>query len=130
MKEEVLNIPYKREVTSRRTPMGNYIVMALAVIIFSVQFTYDYKQQYLGGLILSDWTVSALVGHMWLHANVLHFTCNLVLLGIFGRAVCLRIGNVYYPIVYFVLGICSGAIHIIYDGRPAIATPGPDGTWT
>ena len=112
------------DISVGRMPIGNYIVIVLAVITFAVQFTYDYKQQYLSGLILKSWSASALASHMWLHASVLHIFCNIVFLWVFGRDVCLKIGNAYYPIVYFILGLFSGIVHIFYDGRPAIGASG------
>ena len=115
---------HKEVISAGRMPVGNYIVMALAVVTFFIQFTYDGKQQYLGGLILRGWSVSALIGHMWLHVGIVHFVCNLILLWVFGRLVCLKIGNTCYPLIYFILGICSGMVHIFYDGRPAIGASG------
>ena len=112
------------DISVGKMPIGNYIVIVLAVITFAVQFTYDCKQQYLSGLILTSWSASALASHMWLHASILHILCNMVFLWVFGRDVCLKIGNAYYPIVYFILGIFSGIAHIFYDGRPAIGASG------
>ena len=112
------------QIKSPKLPVGNYIVMILTCVVFIVQFTLDYRQQYLTGLILEKVTFSAILGHMWLHADILHFLCNLVFLWIFGHAVCLKIGNTNYPLAYIFVGFVSAVAHILYDGRPAIGASG------
>lgn len=108
----------------RHLPVGNYIIMVLATVTFAIQFIYDYKQQYLNGLILDRWTLSAVLGYMWLHGNLFHIICNLILLWIFGRQVCLRVGNTNYPFAYIFVGVASAITHMLYDGRPAIGASG------
>ena len=105
-------------------PVGNYAIMLLASTTFMLQFLYDGNQQYLTGLILQNWSFTGIVGHMWLHAGLAHIISNLVILWIFGRQVCLRIGSANYILSYLFVGLTSGAIHIIYDGRPAIGASG------
>jgi len=118
-----LRIPFKKLTYDNNVPAGNYIVMVLATVTFAIQFTYDYNQQYLTGLILEKWSFSAMLGHMWLHASLLHIICNLIVLWVFGRQVSLKIGSIY-PLVYVILGLIAAAAHMLYDGRPAIGASG------
>jgi membrane associated rhomboid family serine protease len=123
--EEVsMSISHKDGIAAASAPFGNYIVMVLALVTFAVQFNYDGNQHYLTSLILEHWSVAALFGHMWLHASILHIVCNLVFLWVFGRDVCLKLGNANYLLAYVLLGILSGMVHMFYDGRPAIGASG------
>ena len=114
----------KRNLYASNLPVGNYIIMVLTAVSFFIQFTYDADQQYLTGLVLEGWSGLAILGHMWLHANVPHIVWNLVTLYIFGRHVCSKMGNADYILAYFVVGVFSALAHITYDGRPAIGSSG------
>ena len=87
-------------------------------------FLFDGGSQYLNGLILNHWSLTSIFCYMWLHANFVHVISNLIALWIFGRYVCLLIGNANYPLAYLFTGIVSAVAHIIYDGRPAIGASG------
>lgn len=119
-----MHIKFKHNLYAPSVPVGNYVVMVLAVVSFFIQFTYDSSQQYLNGLVLEGWSVLAILGHMWLHANLPHIAWNLLTLYIFGRHVCSRLGNANYVLAYFLVGIFSAFVHITYDGRPAIGSSG------
>ena len=110
--------------STRDIPLGNYVVMLLASTIFMLQFTFDSNQQYLTGLILQDWSLTAIVGHMWLHTGLIHIISNLILLWVLGRHVCRKIGNANFILAYLFVGLVSAVVHIIYDGRPAIGASG------
>jgi len=105
-------------------PLGNYIVMILASLTFMIQFLFDSQQQYLGHLVLQDWSAREMFGYMWLHTGLFHIICNLVLLWVFGRHVCQRLGNANYIFTYVILGFASAVVHMGYDGRPAIGASG------
>jgi membrane associated rhomboid family serine protease len=119
-----LRIRLSRRISVPNVPVGNYLVMLLMAVTFALQFTYDGSQRYLGGLVLDSWSFKAIFSYMWLHASVAHAAWNLAALWIFGRYVCLRIGNVNYPFAYLFVGIVSAVVHVIYDGRPAIGASG------
>ena len=105
-------------------PWGNLVVMAMMAAIFAIQFTCDSQQRYMGGLVLGQWTFSSLLGYMWLHVGPLHIFCNVIILWIFGRQVCLKTGNAAYIGAYVFLGLAAAIVHMIYDGRPAIGASG------
>lgn len=105
-------------------PIGNYLMMLLMTVTLALQFLYDGGQQYLNSLVLDSWSFKAIFSYMWLHTSIMHAAWNLIALWIFGRYVCLRLGNVNYPFAYMFVGIASAVVHIIYDGRPAIGASG------
>ena len=45
-------------------------------------------------------------------------------LWVFGNAICAKVGNIAYTIVYVALGLCSGVIHLLLDGDPAVGASG------
>ena len=117
-----MHIQFKHSIYAPDVPVGNYVIMVLTVVSFGIQFTYDSAGQYLNGLVLENWSLLAILGHMWLHANLPHIVWNLLTLYLFGRHVCLKLGSANYVLAYFVVGIASAFVHIIYDGRPAIGS--------
>ncbi len=119
-----MRIIHGRIASPQDVPLGNYALMLLASTTFMLQFLFDSRQQYLSGLILQDWSFLGIVGHLWLHTGLLHVTSNLVVLWVFGRHVCRRMGSANYILAYFVVGLASAVAHIIYDGRPAIGASG------
>jgi membrane associated rhomboid family serine protease len=111
----------------RRThdvPVGNYIVLILAAVIFALQFDFDPHKQYLIGLILHNHLSSSLFGYMWLHTGIPHILESLVLIWIFGRDVCLKIGSANYFLAYVLVGVVAGIVHCGYDGREVIGASG------
>ncbi len=119
-----MHVRLSKRISVPYLPVGNYLVMLLIIVTFALQFVYDGGQQYLNGLILNNWSFTAIFSYMWLHAGVMHVAWNLAALWVFGRYVCLRIGNVNYPLAYLFVGIISAVVHIVYDGRPAIGASG------
>ncbi len=107
-----------------KLPWGNLLVMSLMTITFAIQFTCDSQQRYLGALVLSQWTFSSLFGYMWLHVGPLHIFFNLLVLWVFGRQVCLKIGNATFISAFVFLGLAAAVAHMLYDGRPAIGASG------
>jgi membrane associated rhomboid family serine protease len=107
-----------------KLPWGNLIVMVLMTVTFAIQFTCDSQQRYLGGLVLGQWTFPSLFGYMWLHVGPLHIFFNLLVLSVFGRQVCIKIGNATFISAFVFLGLAAAIVHMLYDGRPAIGASG------
>jgi membrane associated rhomboid family serine protease len=55
-----------------------------------------------------------LVTSMFLHASIAHFLGNMVFLWVFGNALSMAAGIVWYPLIYLGLGICAGYVgHVL-----------------
>lgn len=119
-----MNLRLSKNISMPDVPIGNYLIMLTLVITFALQFLFDSDRQYLNNLVLDRWSLTAIFCYMWLHVNIIHIVSNLVALWIFGRYVCLQIGNANYPLAYLFTGIVSAVVHIIFDGRPAIGASG------
>jgi membrane associated rhomboid family serine protease len=120
----LVKIGLRRSIGDHKWPAGNYIVMMLAAVTFSIQMLGDPEQQYLNGFILKNFTVSSVVGYMWLHMSMPHIVGNLITLWIFGRHVSLKISDAIYFFSFIVLGIAAAVVHVCYDGRPTIGASG------
>jgi membrane associated rhomboid family serine protease len=64
------------------------------------------------------------IGHLLLHADLVHLLGNMLFLWVFGNAVCAKVGNLVYPIIYFGLGLVAGVISYLIDPRPAVGASG------
>ena len=115
-------IPYKVDVQSSRKPFANYLVMIAMVAAFALQMTRPHEQ--LERFVLDEWSVAALVGHMWLHTGYSHIIGNLIFLWVFGNAVCEKVGNLLYLPVYIATGLIAAIVHLIFDDRMAIGASG------
>lgn len=77
-----------------------------------------------GALMLNGWGLKGLLGHMWVHGGLLHLLGNMWFLWIFGNAVCAKVGNLRYLLLYVLLGVVAGVTHLLFDSDPAIGSSG------
>jgi membrane associated rhomboid family serine protease len=77
-----------------------------------------------GALLLDGWSVKGLLGYMWLHGGILHLLGNMWFLLVFGNAVCAKIGNLRYLLMYILFGVASGVVHLLFGGGPVLGASG------
>lgn len=82
------------------------------------------EPQFLRDMVLDGWTASGLLGHMFLHGSWWHLIGNMIFLWVFGNAICAKIGNVAYPLVFMALGLSAAVAHILFSGGPALGASG------
>ena len=116
-------IPYRVDVPMYRRPIANAVILVLAVVVFGFEIG-EMSSETLESMILFDWSISGLLGHMWLHLGVMHLVGNMLFLWVFGNAVCAKQGNLAYPLVYVALGVIAGMTHLVFDGGPALGASG------
>ena len=61
---------------------------------------------------------------MWLHGGLLHLFGNLLFLWIFGNAVCAKVGNLRYILLYVLLGVVAGMAHLLTSRGAALGASG------
>jgi membrane associated rhomboid family serine protease len=113
-----------KSIDTRGLPVGTYLVLVLAALTFAIQFDFDPDRLYLNGLILHNFSLPAILGHMWLHTGLGHVLESLILLWIVGRDVCLKIGSAKFFLAYVLVGTSAALVHCGYDGREAIGASG------
>jgi len=101
----------------------NYIFTVFLVLVFIGQHLSSIKPYY-ENFILTKWSLLEIAGHMWLHRDIFHLLINLIVLWVFGNALCASTGNFRYFFLYMACGILAGIGHLIFDGRPAIGASG------
>lgn len=67
---------------------------------------------------LNGWGIG-LVTYSWLHVYIVLLIGNLLFLWPFGNAVCSKIGNGAYLLVYLLFGVLGGVIHLLFGGAAA-----------
>jgi membrane associated rhomboid family serine protease len=141
-------LPLQVDVPRERLPLANWLIIAIIIAFFVWQKcqvkTYhttiedelnniasqEHNEAFLiktdifKGLVLKDWNVRGMLGHMWLHSGYLHIIGNLLFLWIFGNAVCAKIGNIKYILVYLLVGLASAASHLYFNGGAAVGASG------
>jgi membrane associated rhomboid family serine protease/DNA-directed RNA polymerase subunit RPC12/RpoP len=73
---------------------------------------------------LRGWSFKGLFGYMWLHGSLPHLLGNLLFLWIFGNAVCAKIGNLRYLLLYVLLGVAAGIIHLLFSRGAVVGASG------
>lgn len=116
-------IPYKVDVSLERRPIGNYLILLAMAGAFLFQGLLSREQVSQYGL-RDQWSPVMLGGYMWLHMGALHIVGNMLFLWVFGNAVCAKVGNLIYVLLYLAAGVLGGAAHVLFDGRAAIGASG------
>jgi len=143
-------LPWHVDVPQERLPFGNWLIIAIILVVFvwqspqiadrnntikkitaqksfltqqdiddikSIKEPYDdYK--------LYGFSGKGIFTHIWLHADLLHLLGNLLFLWIFGNAVCAKIGNILYVLIYIILGMFAGVVYLIFSDTPMLGASG------
>jgi membrane associated rhomboid family serine protease len=115
-------IPYQVDVPMRRWPIANFTIIGLAIATVFWQVSLSEAQ--FDELVLDGWRLPGVLAHMWLHGGPFHLIGNMIFLWVFGNAVCAKVGNIVYPFLYLACGLTSAAVHVAFDGGPAIGASG------
>lgn len=136
-------IPLRDANPSRGTPVANYAIIALCVLMFLYElllgkglerFLFEF------GLIPARITLPEMAYHftfnerfipllssMFLHGGWLHLIGNMWTLYIFGDNVESELGHVRYGIFYVVSGLIAAVIHVVTNFDSKIPTIGASG---
>ncbi len=78
--------------------------------------------------VLNGWWGIGLFTYIWLQGGILRGVVrligNLIFLWPFGNAVCSKIGNKLYPLVYLGFGLLGGVVHLLLSDRMAVGAGG------
>lgn len=118
--------PYAVDVPYDRRPFMNWLLVSSVIVAycFEIMAIDSHGIEALDAFLLEGWGLQGLVGHLWLHGDIVHLLGNMWFLWIFGNAVCAKVGNLKYFPVYLVLGLFAGIAHLVFDGAPALGASG------
>jgi membrane associated rhomboid family serine protease len=130
-------LPLRDEIPSSRTPVVNYILIAINILVFVFQvmlgssqesFVYQFAlipAQVTSGLDVGD--VLDVFSSMFMHAGLAHIGGNMLYLWIFGDNVEDAMGHGRYLFFYLIGGITASAAHILTNPGSQIPTVGASG---
>lgn len=121
----MLLIPYEIETLQQRRPWANWlIVAACSVVSLIALFGGGLESGEFDALILDGFSLPGLIGHVLLHADLIHLVGNMIFLWVFGNAVCTNTNNGIYLATFFVCALISAVAHNVLDGSMAIGASG------
>jgi membrane associated rhomboid family serine protease len=132
-------IPIRDELRTRETPVVNYLLITVNVLVFLGMFLmsdtaleaffYEHAMipaNYMDGLV--DWgDVMDIFTSMFMHAGLAHIVGNMIYLWIFGDNVEDRVGHGRYLIFYLVGGLIADLAHFLTDPYSTLPTVGASG---
>ncbi len=111
-------LPLATDVRMRTLPYANAFVIGLTVAVYAwtgPAHAYEHHP-----FILTYWSPSGILGHIFMHGDFWHLAGNMLFLWVFGNAVCSRIGNLWYPLLYLGLGVVSAMLAMPEPGSGAV----------
>lgn len=130
-------IPIRDEIRTHRTPVVNYLLIALNVAAFVLLWLAGPEQEtlvYQLALIPASFTTNLSVGDMvdvftgmFMHAGLAHLGGNMLYLWIFGDNVEDTMGHIKYLAFYLVGGVVASLAHILTNPNSQIPTVGASG---
>jgi membrane associated rhomboid family serine protease len=116
-------VPYQVDVGMSRWPIANFCLIGI-ITFSSILAMINPDPSAVAPFILRDWSLPAMVGHMFFHGGLLHLIGNMIFLWTFGNAVCAKIGNWIYIPLFIALGLSAAAVHNLLDARAALGASG------
>lgn len=119
----MLLVPLEADVTMYRWPIMNFILIGAITIISLLAFSAP-EDSGIEVFVLHGWNPWGIFGHVFLHGGLMHLFGNMLFLWAFGNAVCAKVGNFLYLILFFVMTVGAASVHLLFDGNPAIGASG------
>ncbi len=116
-------IPLRTCSLYNQTPLPNWGIIAASVLVWVASVGSGFGG-WVEGMVLHGVSMPGLLGHMFLHAGVLHLAGNMVFLWVFGNVVCAKVGPYLYVPVYLLCGIGAAFCHLLASDFPAIGASG------
>ncbi len=120
-------IPIGTDVHLRRRPIGNWILVALNVLIFLSEGTvggYQTIQSLLPPLHGAAPSLNEYLTYQFRHGDMMHLAGNMLFLWIFGNAVCDRMGSLNYVVFYLAGGVFAGLVFAYSNNNPLLGASG------
>jgi membrane associated rhomboid family serine protease len=120
----LLFIPFHVDVPMRRVPWMNWVLIGVTIVFYPLCISGSGKTALGEFLTAGGPSVLGLAGDVLVHGGLGHLLGNMFFLWIFGNAVCSKVGNFAYPIIYFGIAFVEGVLTFAIDPRPAIGASG------
>jgi membrane associated rhomboid family serine protease len=130
-------IPLRDQIPTQRVPVVNYVLIAVNILVYIVQWLagpYQESLVYQFALIPAQFTAGPNLGDiadvftsMFMHAGLAHLGGNMLYLWIFGDNVEDSMGAGKYLVFYLVGGVVASLAHILTNPGSQIPTVGASG---
>lgn len=110
-------IPYSVDVPLRTTPIINWLLIAVTVLVSYSLFVSGQASTSFNAIMKGDFHGGALLGYQFTHGGWGHLIGNMMFLFVFGNAVCGRVGNGLYVPLYLALGAVAGLGWWVFASR-------------
>lgn len=117
-------IPIRTVTTIRRTPLTNYILIAVNIAFFlllgtrfSGQALTDLREQHLVFNSVGP-TLLQFISYQFLHADIWHLVGNMLFLWVFGNSVNAKMGDIAYLLFYLAGGIFAAWGYATINPQP------------
>ena len=118
-------VPYQVDVPMSRWPITNFLlIIGIVFAHFAAVSAALNDPRAIDPFVLQGWSLTEMVGYMFLHGGLLHLFGNMLFLWTFGNAVCAKVGNLAYIPVFLALGIAAAITHNLVDARAAVGASG------
>lgn len=128
-------LPIRVNIQPRRTPYANYVLIAVNIVIFLMQFTVHPRT---GQLAFRPWVEDFMlvprlspwwtfVTYAFLHHDFWHILFNMFFLYLFGKNVNDKLGNLAYSVFYVCGAVFSGLGHALLHAATPVPTLGASG---
>lgn len=125
-------LPFRTNISPRRTPYANYALIAANVVIYFLQWQADNRG---GGMQFRSWVYQFMlqgdkpflwqfVSYAFLHAGLKHILFNMFFLYLFGNNVNDKLGNLGYLCFYLSGAVFGGIGHILTGGGAVLGASG------
>lgn len=130
-------IPIRDEIKTHRTPIVNYVLIIINVLVFLWMFLNSANAEQIfteyaltpanlrDGIDLGD--ISDFFTSMFMHGGWMHLIGNMMYLWIFGDNIEDRLGHIGYVIYYLAGGIAAALLQIVINPGSAIPMVGASG---
>lgn len=116
--------PISIETLERHRPWVNHLILIMTVVAFFASgMGLPLPESWQGWVLVQD-NPAGMIGHIFLHIDLLHLAVNMVFLWVFGNVICQTTGNWFYPLLYFGFGLGAAVIHLAAGGGPGVGASG------
>ncbi len=131
-------LPIHTSIAPRRTPYGNYVLIAINVVIFLLTY-WPHRNPFTGSAeVLRPWVQQLelipakphfwqFISYAFLHGSYMHIIGNMFFLYIFGNNVNDKIGHFWYLCFFLVGAVFSGLGHVALNANSPVPTIGASG---
>ena len=117
-------IPYEVETLTQRKPISNIVILALNVAVYVAMGVGLIPGAVVEKLTLTKWAPIPLLSYQFLHDGLAYLLSNMIVLWVFGNALCSNTSNLIYPFAYLGLGAAAGALHLYLTGDAVVGSSG------